>query len=151
MNREETTLGDEEKKIWSLWKETFKSVFDRIVEETYAATGIADGDYMVLDLLTRSGKGTLRQYELADKMGWTKSRLSHHLTRMEKRKLVTRRTLEKGVQVSITSQGRSAYAAAVPVVSNGIRKYLLANLTAQDTASIKRIAAKVEDVLKITS
>jgi DNA-binding MarR family transcriptional regulator len=43
-------------------------------------------------------------------MDWDKSRLSHHLTRMEKRGLVMRKPLDKdrSVQVVISSAGKSA-------------------------------------------
>lgn len=138
----EKILNEEEMRIWLMWKHTFKGIFGRIVKEMQGRTGISDGDYMVLGLLTRSEDGHLRQQEMADTMGWTKSRLSHHLTRMEKRGLVGRRPLDKGVQVSITPEGTSAWDAAQPAVSELIRKYFLALLTEQDKRSIARIAAK---------
>ncbi|MGG3944159.1 MarR family transcriptional regulator [Peribacillus psychrosaccharolyticus] len=49
-------------------------------------------------------EGNLRQQELQP-MDLDKSRLSHHLTRMEKRGLVIREQvkIERGVQVFITS------------------------------------------------
>lgn len=139
-----TGLDEGEMRIWLMWKETFKSIFGRIVKEMQNRTGLSDGDYMVLGLLTQSEGGNLRQQEMADIMGWTKSRLSHHLTRMEKRGLVDRLPLDKGVQVGITLEGASAWDAAQPAVSEFIRKYFLALLTEQDKRSIARIATKAK-------
>lgn len=129
-----------------MWKEAFKGTFDRIVKEMYAATGVSDGDYMVLDLLTRAKDGGLRQQELTDAMGWTKSRLSHHLTRMEKRGLVVRRPLEEGsgVRVSLTPGGRSALDMARPVIEKGIKTYFIDGLTGPDVEAIARIAERAK-------
>ncbi|OXM84788.1 MarR family winged helix-turn-helix transcriptional regulator [Paenibacillus rigui] len=98
-------------------------------------TGLSEGDYGVLDRLVLLGEGSLRQQDLAESMDWDKSRLSHHLTRMEKRRLVTRKPLEtdRRVQVIITSVGKSALDNARPIVSKAIRKHFLDQLT--DTAS----------------
>ncbi len=144
MRKSKNVLNEQEMRTWLLWKETFKTIFGRIIKEMQKQTGLSDGDYMVLGLLVQSEKGVLRQQELADAMGWTKSRLSHHLTRMEKKSLVARLPLDKGVQVRITPVGASAWDAAQPVVSELIRKYFLTLLTEQDKKAIARIAAKAK-------
>ncbi|WP_204671958.1 DUF7343 domain-containing protein [Gracilibacillus alcaliphilus] len=101
----------------------------------------------MLDRLDLYGKGKLRQQELADSMDWTKSRLSHHLTRMEKRGLVLRKPLEteRGVQVITTSAGKSALDDARPVVSMAIREYFLDLLTEQDIESITNLAERTKE------
>ncbi|MBM7679798.1 DNA-binding MarR family transcriptional regulator [Gracilibacillus alcaliphilus] len=80
-------------------------------------------------------------------MDWTKSRLSHHLTRMEKRGLVLRKPLEteRGVQVITTSAGKSALDDARPVVSMAIREYFLDLLTEQDIESITNLAERTKE------
>lgn len=62
-------------------------------------------------------------------MDWDKSRLSHHLKRMEKRGLVMKKPLDndRGVQVSITSSGKSMLDDARPYLSKAIRKHFLNN------------------------
>lgn len=135
--------SEEEIKTWVLWKKTFKSVFGRVIKEMDDGAGVSDGDYIVLELLSRSDTGQLRQQQLGDAMEWTKSRLSHHLTRMEKRSLITRRTSGNGaVQVRICPAGKHALAVARPIVHAGIRKHFLNLLTERDKESIARLAAK---------
>ncbi|RRJ62821.1 MarR family transcriptional regulator [Paenibacillus oralis] len=135
-------LNEEEMRIWHMWKGTFQSIFGRVVKEMSEHTGLSEADYGVLDRLALLGNGSLRQQELADSMDWDKSRLSHHLTRMEKRGLVMRKPIDtdRGVQVSITSAGQSALDDARPIVAKAIRKHFLDRLTDQDITLITKLA-----------
>lgn len=137
-------LTKEEMRIWHMWKGSFQSIFGRVIKEMTEQTGLSEGDYGVLDRLALLGNGSLRQQELADSMDWDKSRLSHHLTRMEKRGLVMRKPLQtdRGIQVVITSAGQSILDQARPVVSQAIRKHFLDQLTAQDIESITKLAER---------
>ncbi|GIP18317.1 MarR family transcriptional regulator [Paenibacillus montaniterrae] len=137
-------LTKEEMQIWHMWKGSFQSIFGRVIKEMTEQTGLSEGDYGVLDRLALLGNGSLRQQELADSMDWDKSRLSHHLTRMEKRGLVMRKPLQsdRGIQVVITSAGQSILDEARPVVSQAIRKHFLDQLTAQDIESITKLAER---------
>lgn len=137
-------LTKEEMQIWHMWKGSFQSIFGRVIKEMTEQTGLSEGDYGVLDRLALLGNGSLRQQELADSMDWDKSRLSHHLTRMEKRGLVMRKPLQsdRGIQVMITSAGQSKLEEARPVVSQAIRKHFLDQLTAQDIESITKLAER---------
>lgn len=143
---DKSELNEEEMRIWHMWKGSFQSIFGRVIKEMSEHTGLSEGDYGVLDRLVLLGDGSLRQQELAVSMDWDKSRLSHFLTRMEKRGLVMRRPLDKdrGVQVSITSAGKSALDDARPIVAKAIRKYFLDQLTDQDMESITNLAERTK-------
>lgn len=138
-------LNEEEIRIWHLWKGSFKSIFGRVIKDLSEQTGLSDGDFGVLDRLVLLGNGELRQQELVDSMEWTKSRLSHHLTRMEQRGLVVRKPLVAGhgVQVVITSTGQSALDDANPIIARAIRKHFLDQLTDQDIKSITTLAERI--------
>ncbi|WP_339807995.1 MarR family transcriptional regulator [Paenibacillus sp. FSL R7-0337] len=139
-------LNEEEMRIWNMWKGSYKRIFGRVVKDMSEQTGLSEGDFGVLDRLVQFGEGKLRQQELADSMDWDKSRLSHHLTRMEKRGLVQRKPLDtdRGVQINITPAGRSILDEALPVVSTAIRKHFLALLTEQDKKSIIALAERTK-------
>lgn len=139
-------LNEAEMRIWHLWKGSFQRIFGRVIKELSEQTGLSEGDYGVLDRLVLSGNGTLRQQELADSMDWDKSRLSHHLTRMEKRGLVTRKPIDtdRGVQVIITPAGQTALDEARPIVAKAIQKYFLTLLTDQDMESIAKLAERTK-------
>lgn len=72
----------------------------------------------------------------------------HHniLTRMEKRGLVLRKPLDtdRGVEVFITSAGKSALDEALPIVSKAIRKHFLDQITDQDIESITKLAERTK-------
>ncbi|MBN2980721.1 MarR family transcriptional regulator [Cohnella algarum] len=144
MNKSE--LNEEEIQLWYKWKGSFHSIFGRVIKEMSDRTGLSEGDYGVLDRLDLLGDGSLRQQELAESMDWDKSRLSHHLTRMEKRRLVMRKPLDtdRGVQVIITPTGKSALNDARPIVSMAIRKHFLDQLTDQDVESITKLAERTK-------
>lgn len=144
MNKSE--LNEEEIHLWYTWKSTFHGIFGRVIKEMSEHTGLSEGDYGVLDRLDLLGDGSLRQQDLAESMDWDKSRLSHHLTRMEKRGLVTRKPLDtdRGVQVIITSAGKSALDEARPIVAKAIRKYFLDQLIDQDMESITKLAERTK-------
>jgi DNA-binding MarR family transcriptional regulator len=140
-------LSEEEMRLWFAWKGSFHRIFGRVIKDTFEQTGLSEGDYGVLDRLALIGNGCLRQQDLADSMDWDKSRLSHHLTRMEKRGLVRRQPLDtdRGVQVAITSAGQSALDEARPVVATAIRKHFLDQLTDLDIESIAKLAERTKD------
>lgn len=139
-------LNDEEIQLWYKWKGSFQSIFGRVIKEMSERTGLSEGDYGVLDRLDLLGNGSLRQQELAKSMDWDKSRLSHHLTRMEKRNLVMRKPLDadRGVQVIITPIGKSVLDDARPIVSMAIRKHFLDQLTDLDIESITKLADRTK-------
>lgn len=139
-------VNEDEMRIWNIWKGSYKRIFGRVIKELSERTGLSEGDFGILDRLIQFGDGKLRQQELADSMNWDKSRLSHHLTRMEKRGLVKRGPLDadRGVQVIITSAGKAALDEALPIVSMAIRKYFLDQLTDQDIESITKLAERTK-------
>lgn len=143
---EKNELTEKEMQLWYMWKGSFQTIFGRVIKDMSEATGLSEGDYGVLDRLDLLGDGSLRQQELADSMDWDKSRLSHHLTRMEKRGLVSRKPLDtdRGVQVRITLTGKSVLKDARPIVSKAIRKHFLDSLTDQDMESIANLSERIK-------
>lgn len=139
-------LSEKEMQLWHAWKGSFQGIFGRVIKELSEHTGLSEGDFGVLDRLILMGNGSLRQQELADSMDWDKSRLSHHLTRMEKRGLVTRKPLDtdRGVQVTITPAGNSSLHNARPVAAQAIRRHLLDHLSELDIESITKLAERTK-------
>ena len=97
--------------------------------------GLSDPGYGVLSRLADLGGGQLRQQDLADSMGWDKSHLSHHLTRMQQRGLVERQPSGDAVTVRLTPAGRVVLDQAVPVHAAAVRRHLLSRLTAEQQGS----------------
>jgi DNA-binding MarR family transcriptional regulator len=136
MDERATPLSAEEMALWRAWKQASDTVRARIAADISAATGLSDPDFGVLTRVVEDGGGRMRQNQLAESMGYHRSRLSHHLTRMQQRGLITRREAGDGVEVIVTDAGRAAVATARPVHAAAVRRHLLGPLTAADRATL---------------
>lgn len=138
-------LNPEEMHIWHIWKTLYSGVYNQIIQEISAKSGLSEADFSVLSRVSELGSGRLRQQELAGSLQWSKSRLSHHLTRMEERKLIKRQPLddEPIVIVVLTDEGKAAIELARPVHAEAVRRFLLDRLTPQEMEVISSLAARL--------
>jgi DNA-binding MarR family transcriptional regulator len=89
-------------------------------------SALSPGDYAVLLALSEAPGRRLRSSELAATMDWERSRLSHHLGRMEKRELIAREdcaTDSRGAEVLMTGDGASAFRAATAPHMRAIKQH----------------------------
>lgn len=103
-------------------------------------------DYTVLVVLTDKAGGRARLFELAEAMGWEKSRVSHHINRMVKRGLITKMPCDedrRGAFVLITPQGRAEIEAAAPGHVADVRELFVDVLTAEQLEVLGDIAEAV--------
>ena len=107
-------------------------------------------DYGVLVNLSEQPNKCMRISELADKLGWETSRLSHHLTRMTKRGLVERRPCPndgRGSLAVITDDGQAAIEAAAPDHVAQVRRHFIDLLTPDELRTISQVSQRVLDRL----
>jgi len=132
--------------LWSGWKRAAETVRARVADEIAVETGLSDPDFGVLTRVVEDGGGAMRQNQLAESMGYHRSRLSHHLSRMEQRGLIARRPVSGGVEVVATEAGRESVARARPVHAAAVRRYLLDPLTEAErhalTAMLDRLSSR---------
>lgn len=107
--------------------------------------GLSDSDYEILVNLSEAKGGRMRAYELGRATMWEKSRLSHHLSRMEKRGLVSREVDPAAdpryPQIVLTPAGRSAIESAAP--ANAARvKELFVDVLGPERLSVFRQASQ---------
>jgi DNA-binding MarR family transcriptional regulator len=82
-----------------------------------ASSNLSHSDFHVLNALVDSPDQHLLISDLAVRIGWERSRLSHQVLRMEKRNLVLRRTADadaRATDVVLAPGGRDALRAATP-------------------------------------
>jgi DNA-binding MarR family transcriptional regulator len=134
-------LSPQELRIWHAFKLMGEDVMERVGRDIAQATGLSGPDFGVLSRLDALGKGEMRQQALAESLGWDKSRLSHHLTRMQRRQLIERREAEsRVVLVILTKQGRAKLDLARPVHAASVRRNLLSRLSQQQIETIVRVS-----------
>jgi DNA-binding MarR family transcriptional regulator len=139
-------LDPDDRHLFHLWKHAGEVTMTRITQAISEGTGLSGPDYGVLSRLVDLGHGELRQNDLADSMGWDKSRLSHHLTRMETRRLVARQAVgAKGVLVTITPTGKKLLTKARPVHAAAVEQHLLARLSLAQKKALLGICRALQD------
>jgi DNA-binding MarR family transcriptional regulator len=119
-----------------------RALADRLDENA----GISAADYVVLLVLFEAEDRRLRAARLADLIAWEKSRLSHHLTRMEQRGLVQRQDCDddlRGKWVVLTNDGRRAVLKAMRDHNRAIREYFFDVVTDEEQAVLQRLSDRV--------
>jgi DNA-binding MarR family transcriptional regulator len=139
-------LSPRELRIWQAFLSMGEDVLERVGGDIARATGLSGPEFGVLSRLAAFGKGEMRQQELATVMGWEKSRLSHQLSRMQKRKLVERRAADgRATLIVLTRTGREKLEFALPVRAESVRRNLLSRLSAEQIETIIRVSNLLGD------
>lgn len=110
-------------------------------------TGLSIADYDVLVALSEVDSGTMPVSELLAATDWEASRLSHQLTRMQKRGLLQRRTSRldgRRSEVSLTPEGARSISAAAPMHVKDVRELLIDRLEIRHLEALAAITAIVE-------
>lgn len=138
-------LTDEEMRAWLAYRRMHLLLSAQINRDLAREAGLSEADYDVLSNLTAS-EDRRRLSELAARMQWSKSRLSHHITRMEQRGLVRREEVDgdaRGSLVVLTPQGRRTIEEAAPGHVASVRRHLIDRLTAEQIKVLGEIGDAV--------
>jgi DNA-binding MarR family transcriptional regulator len=118
---------------------TWRSLLDTTAElrrilgaQLQQESGLSPADYQVLLALHEADGKRLRSSELASSIDWERSRLSHHLGRMQRRDLIRRdecATDSRGAEVSLTPVGASMFQRATAPHMRAIKKHFADALT----------------------
>lgn len=105
-------------------------------------SGLSPADYQVLLALSEADGKRLRSSELAANIDWERSRLSHHLGRMERRGLICRgdcATDSRGAEVSLSDEGAEKFRGATVPHLRAIRMHFADALTPEQFESLDDI------------
>ncbi|MEU6343286.1 MarR family transcriptional regulator [Streptomyces sp. NPDC046977] len=133
----------EELRIWRDFVETTERLRSELASRLQGDSGLSTGDYAVLLALQEAEGHQLRSSELAAAVGWERSRLSHHLGRMERRGLIRRvecATDNRGAEVVLTAEGAQGFRRATLPHLKAVRELFVDPLTAQQLAAAGEIA-----------
>lgn len=139
-------LDEREQATWRAFLHTHASLMAQLGREMQDASGLSNADYAVLVRVSEHPDRRVRVLELARALLWEKSRLSHQLTRMEQRGLLTRVTCSedrRGAFVELTEAGSSAVAAVAPLHVESVRRYLFDDLTDEQITCLREVCETV--------
>lgn len=121
-------LDEREARAWRGYRRMRALLDLQIGRDLARDSGLSDADYDVLSDLSETPGRRLRLIELAHQMLWSKSRLSHHISRMEQRGLVRReqdRLASRGIVVVLTPAGLRAIKSAAPDHVASVRRHFI--------------------------
>jgi DNA-binding MarR family transcriptional regulator len=113
-------------------------------------SGLSDADYDVLSSVSDSAGHSLRLGDLAAHMLWSKSRLSHHVARMERRGLVARHDCPsdgRGAILTLTEAGWQAITDAAPAHVESVRRNFIDLLTSEQIRALGDLTETVVALL----
>jgi DNA-binding MarR family transcriptional regulator len=139
-------LTAEEERVWRRWVTLNARLSATLQRELQDDAGLSMPDFEVLVHLTDTPAGRVRVTDLARLLQWERSRVSHHVTRMESRRLVQRVECAedgRGAFVVITPQGRAAIEQAAPGHVNTVRRLVFDALSPEEVDALATIVDKV--------
>ncbi|MEU7923717.1 MarR family transcriptional regulator [Micromonospora sp. NPDC049801] len=140
----------EELRIWRDFVETTEALTSRVGSRLQVDSSLSPGDYAVLLALSEAKERRMRSSALAAQIGWERSRLSHHLGRMERRGLIRREecaTVPRGAEVILTPAGAAAFQRATYPHLRTIRELFVDALTPDQLRAAGDIARALREHL----
>ena len=145
MGSEVQWLTAQEQRVWRRWLTLNARLSAALHKELQDDAGLSMPDFEVLVHLTDSPEGRIRVTDLARLLQWERSRVSHHVTRMERRRLVQRVECAedgRGAFIVITPQGRAAIEQAAPGHVKTVRRLVFDALSPEDLDAFATIIEK---------
>jgi len=139
-------LDPTEMRAWRGLVETCHLLFEQLGRELQTEHQLSHADYEILVRLSESEQRQLRMSELADATLSSRSRLSHQISRLERRGLVCRRECEtdrRGQFAVLTDEGFAVLERAAPSHVRGVREHLLDQLSDDQVAALGEIADRI--------
>jgi DNA-binding MarR family transcriptional regulator len=135
---------------WRAFIETSERLRSAIGSRLQADSGLSTGDYAVLLSLSEAVDHRVRSSELAAAVRWERSRLSHHLGRMEQRELIRRdecATDSRGAEVALTAAGAAAFRRASAPHLHAIQELFVGALTTDQLALLGSVTNAISERL----
>jgi len=137
----------------AIWRTLLDTTADlrRVLGAMLLDSGLSPTDYQVLLALREAAGTRLRSSELAATIDWERSRLSHHLGRMERRGLIRRddcATDSRGAEVSLTESGAAAFRRAGAPHLRAIKQHFVDALTPQQVEALAAVLQSLQHHLQ---
>lgn len=147
---EDLWLTRSEQEAWRLFLYATTLLTDRLTEALQADPGVdlTMGEYEILVRLSEAPGEAIRMSDLADQVVHSRSRLTHTVSRMEKRGLVERMRCSddgRGRQAQLTEAGQALLGLAAPTHVRSVRELLLDVVGHDDFLELGRILGRTLD------
>ena len=143
-------VTQEEWDVWRAFLQMRRQLDLALEHQLQRDADISIADFGILMSLLEAPDKQLRAGELSQKLAWEKSRVSHQVSRMEKRGLVERRLCDsdaRGTWVGLTPAGSRAVLGAMREHSATLRQHFFDALSPAELAAIKSASHRVLDTI----
>ncbi len=141
-------LSEQEQGAWRAYLGLHRELSARLNRQLQADSQLSLTDYEVLVVLSESPEGRMRPFEMVRDLAWEQSRLSHHLSRMQRRGLVCREECTadgRGAVIVLTPCGRQAIESAAPAHAAAVRKLFFDAFAPAQVAQLHELSAAALD------
>ena len=135
----ESRLTDVELRAWRGFADASLLLIGLLDRQLKSGHGIGHSDYGVLFHLRDAPDNRMRMTALAEESCYSKSRLSHQVSKLERAGLVERHQCpsdNRGVWVALTANGKQIIEAATPDHRQDVREHFLDHLTPEQIEAL---------------
>ena len=139
-------LDDDEQRAWLRLAGVMLKLSPALDSQLQRDSDLTHFDYLCLAMLSESDDRTLRMSDLAGRVNASLSRLSHVVTKLERRGWVARTpspASRRVTLVSLTEEGWQVLVKAAPGHVETVRSLVFEGLSPEDVAALERIAGHV--------
>lgn len=143
-------LSDRQAQAWAAYIESSIQLETRLDELLRERTGLTLIDYHLLMLLAAAPEQRMRMSELADRMVFSRSRITYQIDSMTKRGLAVRESApddRRGYRAVLTATGLQTLQQAMPEHASSVRELFLDDLDAEELACVERIFSRLRNRL----
>lgn len=138
-------LTDDQQRVWRAWL-LGSAILNERLDAQLREHDLDLAEYEILVTLSEAADRQLRMAELADAVHQSRSRLTHTVTRMEKRGLIERTTCpvdRRGVWANFTDAGRQLLDDAAPSHVECVRRNFIDAVDPEDYAALGRAMSAI--------
>ncbi|MGW3894131.1 MarR family winged helix-turn-helix transcriptional regulator [Micromonospora profundi] len=142
-------LSKDEEHAWRAFRRLLTALPARLSRDLARDSGLSPADYEVLSTLSEKPNRRWALKDLAAKMEWSRSRLSHHAARMQARGLIDKEPDPqdaRGCILHLTDDGFTVLDEAAPHHLRSVRARFLDHLSPDELAVLRKLSTRVADL-----
>ncbi|MFD6566146.1 MarR family winged helix-turn-helix transcriptional regulator [Micromonospora profundi] len=142
-------LSKDEEHAWRAFRRLLTALPARLSRDLARDSGLSPADYEVLSTLSEKPNRRWALKDLAAKMEWSRSRLSHHAARMQARELIDKEPDPqdaRGCILHLTDDGFTVLEEAAPHHLRSVRARFLDHLSPDELAVLRTLSTRIADL-----
>ena len=146
-------LDEDEQRAWLRLAGVMLKLSPALDSQLQRDSTLTHFDYLCLAMLSEREDRTMSMSELAGRVNASLSRLSHVVTKLEKRGWVARTPSPHSRRVTLarlTDEGWRVLEGAAPGHVETVRSLVFEDLSADDVASLERIAGRIVERIEVS-